>query len=107
MCGVCDSSLTRATSLTEELSQLGLKPGRKLRFEYAELKQSEKAQAEDVALTQHVEVPDTHRTHRTHDTHDTHYTRQRLMDMREFRWKASTCSTISSTRRRSSGCSRP
>lgn len=40
----------------EELSQLGLKPGRKLRFEYAELKQSEKAQAEDVALTQHVEV---------------------------------------------------
>ncbi|ELR19408.1 methyltransferase domain containing protein [Acanthamoeba castellanii str. Neff] len=42
--------------MCEELSQLGLKPGRKLRFEYAELKQSEKAQAEDVALTQHVEV---------------------------------------------------
>jgi hypothetical protein len=46
------AALGRAT----ELRELGLKPGRKLKFEYAELKQSEKAQAEDVALTQHVEV---------------------------------------------------
>ena len=57
-------------SVTEELSQLGLKPGRKLRFEYAELKQSEKAQAEDVALTHHVEV-----RHTAHISHTAHTTR--------------------------------
>jgi hypothetical protein len=46
-----------------ELRELGLKPGRKLKFEYAELKQSEMAQAEDVALIQHVEVQSSRITH--------------------------------------------
>ncbi len=68
-------SHTRHFSVTE-LSQLGLKPGRKLRFEYAELKQSEKAQAEDVALTQHVEVRHTpHTPHTAHTAHTAHTTR--------------------------------